>query len=74
MNYSNYMESKPINRVLKYRDLARNVRASLESLLPGEIVEVRGERKGVICYLTKELETITSRGGNGKKQNDDSWF
>ena len=68
------MESKPINRVLKYRDLARNVRASLESLLPGEIVEVRGERKGVICYLTKELETITSRGGNREKQNDDSWF
>ena len=73
MNYSKYMELKP-TRILKYRDLARNVRESLESLLPGEIVEVRGEKKGVVCYLIKDLETFTSGPRDVKRETPDGWF
>jgi len=67
-------EVKGTVRTLRYRDFARNIKSTLEGLQPGEIIEVRGEKKGVVCFLTKELETFTSRRQHRDKQNPNSWL
>jgi len=61
-------------RTIFYREFARNIKFHLESLLLGEIVEVRGPHKGVICYLTKDIETITSGQRDGVQQGDNTWL
>jgi len=67
------MGLKP-NRVIPYRELARNLKSNIDSLKVGEIVEVRGPTKGIVCYLTKDIETITNRRKHGEQQSADAWL
>jgi len=67
------MELKP-TRIITYRDFARNIKKHLEELRVGEIVEVRGPQKGIVCNLILDLEAITSGRQHGEQQSIDSWF